>query len=121
MDQITQEDDDSGGRGPLVLLSVALLAALVAKEVISAFVEDIVVPLIGALLDQPTFQFSTVTVNGTPIYVGAFLATTMTLVVYVLVALVMVGVARKAARRRKSALNEQTALLREIRDALRDR
>jgi large conductance mechanosensitive channel len=72
-------------RGNVVELAVAVVMGAAFTAVITAFVADILTPLIAAIAGKPDFSAIAVTVNGSKLMVGAFLNA--------LIAFLMIGVA----------------------------
>jgi large conductance mechanosensitive channel len=60
-------------KGNLVTLAVAFVIGLAFASVVTAFVEDIVTPIIAAIGGQPDFSALDVTVNGSVFRYGLFL------------------------------------------------
>ncbi len=115
--------------GNLVELAVALILALAIKQVIDAFMNGVVNPLIGAIVGKPnldnflTFTVRKGTANESTISFGVVLTQLVELVLVGLVLFVIV----KAYNKMKHPADEPPAgpteveLLTEIRDALRAR
>jgi large conductance mechanosensitive channel len=109
--------------GNVLMLAVAFVMGLLTKQVIDAFVNDIVNPIIGAIVGKPQFT-NTLTIGKGVIEWGAFLTVLINLVITG-AALFLVVKGYDLYRSRKRAAGEEveeptedTLLLREIRDAL---
>jgi large conductance mechanosensitive channel len=60
-------------RGNLVELAVAVVIGTAFAALVSAFVEDLITPLIGALGGQPDFSRLSFTLNGSRFRIGDFI------------------------------------------------
>ncbi len=113
--------------GDIVQLAVAFVLAAAFGALVTAFVEFLLMPIVGIIFGEPTFDALTWTVNDSIILYGSFLT--------VLVAFLLVAAAlyffvvvpyskyneRNKAPEEPAADPEDVVLLREIRDALRTR
>jgi large conductance mechanosensitive channel len=124
-----KEFKDFIATGNLVEIAVAFILAIAIKDVIDAFMNSIVNPLIGAIVGKPNLDnFLTVTVRkGKPdeaiISVGAVLTQIISLLIVGLVLFMVLKAynkIRKPAEQADSGPSE-IELLTEIRDALRAR
>ncbi len=115
-------------KGNLVELAVALVLALAFKSVIDAFMNNIVNPLIGAIVGKPNLDnFLTITVregtsNQATISIGAVLTQVISLIIVGLVLFFVL----KAYNKFRNPTGEvppptEVDLLTEIRDELRSR
>lgn len=114
--------------GNLVEVAAAFILALAIKAVIDAFMNNIVNPLIGAIVGKPNLDnFLTITVRkGQPdqaiISIGAVLTQVISLIV---VGLVLFMIVKAYNKMRKPAVVDtgptEVELLTEIRDTLRSR
>ena len=115
--------------GNLVELAVALILALAIKQVIDAFMNGVINPLIGAIVGKPnldnvlTFTVRKGTANESTISFGVVLTQLVELVIVGLVLFVIVKAYNKMRRPADAAPAGPTEveLLTEIRDALRAR
>jgi large conductance mechanosensitive channel len=108
----------------LVDVAVAFILAAAFGAVVKSLVENVIMPLIAALVGQPSFDDIVWKVSGTPIQVGMFLTA---LVNFLIIGTVLFFVVRAITRvmsvRKKETLDEkvvsdEVVLLTEIRDAL---
>ncbi len=60
-------------RGNVIDLAVAVVIGAAFTAVVTAFVQNILTPIIAALVGKPDFSAITADLNGTPILIGAFL------------------------------------------------
>jgi large conductance mechanosensitive channel len=114
------------GRGNLIEIAVGLVIALAFKALIDAFVSGVVMPLVGAIFGEPSFDSLSFTINDSVFLYGTVITQT---VVFLLTALALflfvvkpfnAWQARKASGEEEepAAPPEDIVLLREIRDAL---
>jgi large conductance mechanosensitive channel len=96
-------------RGNLVDLAVAVVIGLAFAAVVTAFVVDIVTPLIAAIGGQPDFSRLTFHVNGSTFFYGAFINALIAFLIIALVVFYFVvkPVNRLMARRRTEPDVEQ--------------
>ena len=60
-------------RGNVVDLAVAVVIGAAFTAVVTAFVKDLLTPLVAAIIGSPDFSAITLTVNGSKLLVGDFL------------------------------------------------
>jgi large conductance mechanosensitive channel len=114
-------------RGNVVDLAVAVVMGAAFGAVVTAFVADIITPIIAAIVGKPDFSSLTFTINGSVFRYGAFLNVVISFVligaaVFFLV-VKPVGVLMERRKRglepEPQAVPEDVVLLGEIRDLLR--
>jgi large conductance mechanosensitive channel len=109
--------------GNVLMLAVAFVMGALTKQVIDAFVKDIINPIIGAVVGQPKFK-NTLGIGDGVIEWGAFLTILINLVITgAVLFLIVKGYNAYRARKKEAGEEEEepsedTLLLREIRDAL---
>jgi large conductance mechanosensitive channel len=115
-------------RGNVVDLAVAIVIGIAFGAVISAFVADIVTPIIAALGGQPDFSGLTFTINDSVFRYGHFINAVIAflIVAAAIFFLVVKPMNALAARRRKGEEpapepTEDVLILRDIRELLRER
>ena len=119
-------------KGNVIDLAVAVVIGAAFGAVVKSLVENILMPLISALVGAPNFDdFAKVTINGNEILFGMFLTAVVNfLLVAAAVYFVIVMPMNKLIERRDRKLNleekveavdPQIALLTEIRDSLNQR
>jgi len=106
-------------KGNLIDLAVGLILALAFVALVNVFIAAIVMPLIAAIVGQPSFDSIVWTIGDTDILIGTFITA---LVDFLLIALVLFLIV-KAANRMKKPADEAAApteveLLVDIRDSL---
>lgn len=113
--------------GDIVQLAVAFVLAAAFGAVVTAFVEFLLMPIIGIIFGEPSFDALTWTINDSIILYGSFLTV---LVGFILIAaavyfFIVVPYSKYQDRNKEpeapAADPEDVVLLREIRDALRTR
>ena len=68
-----QEFKDFLTRGNLIELAVAFVMGVAFAALLTAFVNDIVTPIIGAIFGKTNFSDLTFTINNSKFYYGAFI------------------------------------------------
>src|SRR5262245_41474083 len=127
MKNLWQEFKDFVNRGNLVTIAVAFVLGAAFKTVIDSVTgtpenPGLVGGILGAIFggDTPNFNNRGVTVNGSFIPLGAFLASVLNFLLIALVVFLIVK-AYNAFKRREDTGPTEIELLTEIRDALRER
>jgi large conductance mechanosensitive channel len=116
-------------RGNVVDLAVAVVVGAAFGAVVTSAVEDLITPVIAAIGGQPDFSGLTLRINGTDFRYGEFLNAVLSfLLIGTVVFLAIVKPVNLLMERRKAGLEpepravpEDVALLREIRDLLKER
>jgi len=116
-------------RGNVIDLAVAVVIGTAFTAVVTSFVENIVMPIIGIIGGEPSFDRYYWTINGSRIRYGTFLTALVSFVIIAAAVFLMIKSFEKlqALRRSKADAIEDEAeltvseeLLKEIRDLLRD-
>ena len=114
-------------KGNVVDLAVAVIIGGAFGAIVTSFVNDLIMPLIGAIFSVPDFSTLSFTVNGTAIMIGLFI---QAVVNFLIVALSIFMVVRALNRFKKKeeaapqtppAPSKEELLLTEIRDLLKER
>lgn len=113
-------------RGNVVDLAVGVIIAIAFGAVVTAMVEGVMMPLIAALVGQPSFDALTWTVNGSKILYGTFLTALVNFLIVAASLFVMIKVVARMQRPKVIDVDEappaeEVELLRDIRDSLRAR
>lgn len=115
-----QEFKDFVNKGNLVELAVAFVLAAAFGALVTSFIENIVMAIIGAIVGKPSFDALELNIGKGVIRYGAFITT---LVNFVIIAFVMFIVVKAYNRVKKdapaAAPSSTDALLMEIRDSLK--
>lgn len=112
--------------GNVFMLAVAFILGLSIKAVVTSFTNDVMKPIIGAIVGKPTFTNTFKIGKGVVAY-GSFITAVIDLLITGLVLFAMVKAYDTYRARRKRAgdededVTEDVELLREIRDLLRER
>jgi large conductance mechanosensitive channel len=113
-------------RGNIVELAVAFVIGVAFAAVVTAFVADIITPIIAAIFGKPDFGGLTFTINGSVFRYGSFLNAVISFVAiaaavffFVVKPMDMIAARRRAGTEEAPPPSEEVVLLTEIRDALR--
>ena len=112
-------------RGNVMELAIAVVIGVAFKAIIDSLVADIVMPIIGIVGGQPSFDEYTITINDSVIRWGAFATEVVSFVVIAAALFVIMKGIEKVQQLRKEAgeepesLTVEGELLTEIRDILR--
>jgi large conductance mechanosensitive channel len=119
---VLKEFKDFINRGNVLDLAVAIVLGVAFGAVVTAFVDNILLAIIGAIFGEPGFSALDVTVNGVVIGIGTFIDA---LVNFLLVAFGVFLVVKAVNAMRKPADEPagptEVELLTQIRDELRTR
>ena len=114
-------------RGNVVDLAVAVVIGAAFTRIVTAFVEDLLTPLLAAVGGEPDFSGLSFTLNNSQFRYGDFINAVVSflIVAAVLYWLVVLPMNRLLARRRRGEEpppepTEDILILRQIRDLLRD-
>ncbi|MCP3995522.1 MAG: large conductance mechanosensitive channel protein MscL [bacterium] len=126
MKKIYEEFKEFAFRGDLVSLAVAFVMAAAFGAVIKALVEFVVMPIVGIIFGEPTFDYLTWTINGSVIAYGSFLTAAVVFLATAIGVFLFIVKPYKAYQAAKAEeeeeapaeLSEDVKLLMEIRDAL---
>lgn len=108
----------------LVDVAVAFILAAAFGAVMKSLVENVIMPLIAALVGKPSFDDIVWTLGDTPIKIGVFLTAFVNfLIIGTVLFFVVRAITRVMSVRKKETLDEkvvsdEVVLLTEIRDAL---
>lgn len=113
--------------GNLIEIAVALVLALAFAAVVNALVTFLIMPIVGIIFGQPTFDSLTFTINDSIIFYGSFLTAVVTFLLTALALFFFVVKPYQSYRARYGVVEEaiieaeaeEVLLLREIRDNLR--
>lgn len=114
-------------KGNVVDLAVAVIIGGAFGAIVTSFVNDLVMPLIGALFAVPDFSTLAFTVNGTPIMIGLFIQAVVNFLIVALSIFMMVKALNSFKKKEEStpaappAPSKEELLLTEIRDLLKER
>jgi len=86
-------------RGNVLDLAVAVIIGGAFGKIVSSLVNDIIMPLVGALIGGSTFSELSATINGVDIYWGLFI---QTIVDFIIIAFVIFLIIRSVNRLKKS-------------------
>jgi len=126
MKKLATEFKEFAMGGNLVETGVALVMALALAAVINSLVENVLMPIVGIIFGEPSFDSLTWTVNGSVILYGSFITALVSFVAIAFAVYFFIVKPYNAYKERvasgaeeePAAPPEDIALLREIRDSL---
>ena len=126
MKKLATEFKEFAMGGNLVETGVALVMALALAAVINSLVENVLMPIVGIIFGEPSFDSLTWTVNGSVILYGSFITALVTFVAIAFAVYFFIVKPYNAYRERVASGEEEApaappediVLLREIRDSL---
>lgn len=126
MKKLVQEFKDFAFKGDLIGLAVAFVMAAAFGLVINALVEFVVMPIVGIVFGEPSFDGLTWTINGSHILYGSFLTAVVKFLATALGVFFFIIKPYQAYQNATAEAEEEAAdepsddikLLTEIRDAL---
>lgn len=113
-------------RGNALDLAIGVVFGVAFNAVVTSLVNDVLLQIIAAFFGQPNFSDIVIPLGSSAIRIGAFVDALINFLFVGVALFVIVKVANTVARSRQASgdadtePDEQTLLLREIRDALRD-
>lgn len=114
-------------KGNVLDLAVAVIIGGAFGAIVTSFVKDLVMPLIGAIFAVPDFTALSFTVNGTPIMIGAFIQAVVNFLIVAFAIFVMIRLIEKFKKKEPAvppappAPTKEELLLTEIRDLLKNK
>jgi large conductance mechanosensitive channel len=118
-------------KGNVLDLAVAVVIGVAFNAVVNSLVDDIIMPIVAAIIGKPDFNALTLSIGDTAIYYGRFLTA---LVNFLIIAATLFVIIRSFERLQERAIRRgevsedevkpeevQVQLLTEIRDALQTR
>ncbi|MGX6448248.1 large conductance mechanosensitive channel protein MscL [Patulibacter sp. S7RM1-6] len=109
----------------LVDVAVAFILAAAFGAVVKSLVDDVIMPLIAAIVGKPSFDEIVVTLGDTPIKIGTFLTAFVNFLIIGTVLFFVVRAITRVTRIRRNekvdeekVVSDEVVILREIRDAL---
>ena len=109
-------------KGNLVEIAVGLILALAFAGLVASFTENLINPIIGAIFGQPNFDSLVIDIGEAQLRYGAFLTTLLNFVIVAFVLFLVVrAYNRMAPKEEEVGGPTEIELLKEIRDALRQR
>lgn len=114
-------------KGNVMDLAVAVIIGGAFSAIVKSFVDDLILPLIGALFSVPDFSAMAFTINGSKIMIGLFIQTVVNFLIVSLSIFFMVKFLSSLKKKEVEAKtpsplpSREEVLLEEIRDLLRDK
>ena len=126
MKKLVQEFKDFAFKGDIISLAIAFVMAAAFGAVVAALVDFVVMPIVGIIFGEPSFDFLTLTVNNSVIMYGSFITAVVKFIAIALGVFFFIVKPYQAYQASKAtgeeAAEEPAAdvkLLEEIRDLLR--
>ncbi|MDH4111182.1 MAG: large conductance mechanosensitive channel protein MscL [Actinomycetota bacterium] len=109
-------------KGNLIEIAVGLILALAFAGVVLSFTEDIIAPIVGAIVGQPSFDSLTIEVGDAEIRYGAFITVLFNFLIVAFVLFMIVkGANKMMPKKEEESGPSEVELLTEIRDSLKGR
>jgi len=114
-------------KGNIVDLAVAVIIGGAFGKIVTSLVNDLIMPVIGAIFSVPDFSALTVTINEAPIMIGLFIQAVIDFLIVAMAVFIMI---RFLARFKKKEevraeilpiATKEEVLLAEIRDILKEK
>jgi large conductance mechanosensitive channel len=131
MKQLVRDFRDFALKGNFIDLAVAVVIGLAFNAVVNSLVNDVIMPIVAAIIGKPNFDDLTIVLGDTAVYYGRFLTALVNFVIIAATLFVIIRsfeqLQRRAIRRGEVSEEEvkpdevQIQLLTEIRDALTTR
>lgn len=106
-------------KGNLLDIAVGLILALAFSAVITSFVDGIIMPLIAAVVGQPSFDDIVLTIGDSSVLIGVFLTAVVNFLIIAWVLFMIVKAANRMKKPEEAAGPSEIELLTEIRDSLK--
>jgi large conductance mechanosensitive channel len=128
MKKLYEEFKEFAFKGDIVSLAIAFVMASAFAAVVNALVETVVMPIVGIIFGEPSFNGLVLTINDSVIFYGAFITAVVKFVAVALGVFFFIVKPYQAYQNMKkqdeaveapAAPDEQVILLREILDALK--
>lgn len=113
-------------KGNIMDLAVAVIIGAAFGRIVTSFVNDLIMPLIGAVFAVPDFSALSLNVNGTPIMIGLFIQAVVNFLLVAMSIFILIRSLNSYKRKEVKAdvlpvLTKEELLLTEIRDLLKER
>ena len=123
MKKLLEEFRDFINQGNLIELAVAFILGLAIKSVIDSLVNDVVMPVVGAIFGKPSFDALTLKIGDGVVFYGRFLSAIVNFLIIAVVIFFMVKiyeklVSLKGPKAEEAKEQDEKDVLIEIRDLL---
>ena len=124
---MVQEFKEFAVKGNVIDLAVAVIIGGAFGAIVKSFVNDLILPLIGAVFAVPDFSTFSFTLNGSQIMVGLFIQTVVNFLIVSFSIFFMVKLLATLKKKEDPVdvptplPSSEVILLQEIRDLLRDK
>lgn len=124
MKEIIKEFQQFIKRGNVIDLAVAVVMGQAFSAIINSIVNDIIMPLIGILIGGINFSRISVTLGDATIYYGNFIQNVINFLIIAVCIFIVVKImnkffVKKEEQKEEPQKNDETKLLEEIRDLLK--
>ena len=124
MKEIIKEFQQFIKRGNVIDLAVAVVMGQAFSAIINSIVNDIIMPLIGILIGGINFSRISVTLGDATIYYGNFIQNVINFLIIAVCIFIVVKImnkffVKKEEQKEEPKKNDETKLLEEIRDLLK--
>ena len=121
-----KEFRDFINRGNVVDLAVAVVVGAAFAAVVTSFTDDLLMPIVAAIIGQPDFSDLTVTLGDSTVYYGNFITALVNFLIIAFAVFLVVKAINSAQQRFSKAEDEdeglsEVELLTQIRDSLQSR
>ena len=113
-------------KGNIIDLAVAVIIGGAFGKIVTSFVNDLIMPLIGAIFSVPDFSELSITINEAPIMIGLFIQSVIDFLIVAMAVFLMIRVLTKLKKKEEKkpevipAPSKEEVLLAEIRDILKE-
>ena len=123
MKKLLEEFRDFINQGNLIELAVAFILGLAIKSVIDSLVNDVIMPIIGAIFGKPSFDTLTLKIGDGVVFYGRFLSAIVNFLIIAVTIFFMVKiyerlVSLKGPKAEEAKEQDEKDVLIEIRDLL---
>ncbi len=123
MKKLLEEFRDFINQGNLIELAVAFILGLAIKSLIDSLVNDVVMPVVGAIFGKPSFDALTLKIGDGVVFYGRFLSAIVNFLIIAVVIFFMVKiyeklVSLKGPKAEEAKEQDEKDVLIEIRDLL---
>ena len=125
MSQLVKEFRDFVMRGNILDLAVAVILGVAFGTVVTSFTDGVIMPLIAAIVGEPSFDSLTLSVGDGVVRYGTFLTAAVNFLLIAFVIFLMLKAVSKVQRTKEEPIDtapapsDEAVLLTEIRDLLK--
>lgn len=114
-------------RGNIIDLAVAVIMGGAFGKIVTSLVNDLIMPMIGAIFSIPDFSELSIAVNGAPIMIGLFIQAVIDFLIVAMAVFLMIRVLSRLKKKEgvkavaAPVPTREEILLAEIRDLLKEK